>query len=193
VEKHRRCRHLVTAFGCALVVLLAGCGVTTAGGAGGTSSATNPASATASASASAATATATASGATAGVVTLAIAASQYSAADPIVVTIRNGGATIFAEQHNTSCSLILLERLVNGAWQPVYPCINGFPHPTVGQVAAGSAVVVQIVPVVTGDAEATGGTRWQAGTYRATLTYTTSQTASFNQGTTIYSATFAVS
>ena len=193
MEKQRRWRHVVLAVGCALVVLLAGCGVTTtgAGDAGPASSPTaNPA--TASASASAATATATASGATSGAVTLSVGAGQYSASDRVVVTIRNGGdTTIFAQQHNTSCSLILLERLVNGAWQPVYPCNDGFPHPTVGEIAAGNAKVVQLVPIVTGNAEGIGG-QWQAGTYRAALSYVTSQTASFNQGTIAYSGIFTV-
>lgn len=196
MEKQRRSRHYVLAMGCALVVLLAGCGVTTAGGAGdagpASSPTANPAAATASASASAATATATASGATSGAVTLSVGAGQYSASDRVVVTIRNGGdTTIFAQQHNTSCSLILLERLVNGAWQPVYPCNDGFPHPTVGEIAAGNAKVVQLVPIVTGNAEGIGG-QWQAGTYRAALSYVTSQTASFNQGTIVYSGTFAI-
>ncbi|HEX6798425.1 MAG TPA: hypothetical protein VF116_12015 [Ktedonobacterales bacterium] len=194
-KQRRRSRHYVLAFGCALVILLAGCGVTTGGSAdtSGTSSTTaNPATATASASASAATATATASGATSGAVTLSVGAGQYSASDRVVVTIRNGGDTsIFVQQHNTSCSLILLERLVNGAWQQVYPCNDGFPHPTVGEVAAGSAKVVQLVPLVSGNAEATGS-QWQAGTYRAALSYVTSQTTSFSQGTVVYSSTFAV-
>lgn len=198
MEKQRRCRRLVLAFACALVAALAGCGVTTAGGAGNTATPSNPtvnpATATASASASAATATATASGATSGAVTLTVGASHYSTSDPIVVTIHNGSKdTTYAEQHNTSCTTILLERLVNGAWQPVYPCVNGFPHPTVSQVAADSTQVVQLVPIVTGDAEGAGGVQWPAGTYRAVLNYTTSQTAAFSQGTIAYSGTFVVS
>lgn len=196
MKKQRCWRTYALPFACALVAslvaLLAGCGVTTTGGVGTSSTASNAATATVSASASAAAATATASGAAAGAVTLSVGASRYAASDRIVVTIHNGGDTsIYAEQHNTSCSLILLERLVNGAWQPVYPCNNGFPHPTVSQLAAGSTQAVQLVPIVTGDAAA-AGSEWQAGTYRAGLSYVTSQAASFSQGTIVYSGTFAV-
>lgn len=187
MEKQRRSWRPVLVFGCALAVLLAGCGVTTADDTGGTSStSTSPA-------AAAATATAAASGATSGTITLAVGASQYSASDRIVVTIRNdSGATVYAQQHNTSCSMILLERLVNGAWQPVYPCFDGFPHPTIGQVAAGSTRTVPLIPVITGDVQAAGGIQWQAGTYRAMLTYVTNQTTAFSHGTNVYSATFSV-
>lgn len=196
MEKQRRCQRVLLALGCALVVLLAGCGVTTAGSledtSGASSTTTNAATATASARASAATATTKASGATSGAVTLSVGAGHYSTSDRVVVTVRNiGDTTIFAQQHNTSCSLILLERLVNGAWQPVYPCNDGFPHPTVGEITPGSTKIVQLVPIVTGNAEAIGG-QWQTGTYRAALSYVTSQTASFSQGTVVYSSTFAV-
>ena len=193
MEKQQRCRGSVLALECALVVLLAGCGVTAADRAGSASNAaTNSATATASASAAAATATATVSRAASGVVALTVGTGQYSASDHIVVTIHNGAnTTIYAQQHNTSCSVILLERLVNSAWQPVYPCNNGFPHPTVSQIPAGGAQAVRLVPIATGDSEAIGGV-WQAGTYRAALSYVTSQTTSFSQGAIAYSGTFAV-
>lgn len=185
-------QRLTLALGYALILLLAGCGVTATGGASGPQSATSPATATA-ASHAAATQTAATSGATSGPVTLTVGSAQYAASDRIVVTIHNGsGAPIYAQQHNTSCSMILLERLVNDVWQPVYPCVNGFPHPTVGRVAAASALVVQLVPIVSGDAEATGGVQWPAGTYRATLLYTTNQATAFSQGTAAYSTTFTI-
>lgn len=191
METRIKVRRGLLALGCALVLVLAGCGVT-AGGAAGSSSATSPATATS--SATAATKTANASTATGGVVTLSVGAAQYAASERIVVTIHNtGGDTLYVQQHNTSCSMILLQRLVTGVWQPVYPCINGFPHPTIGRVTPDSSFAVQLVPVVSGDAEgAGGGIAWPAGTYRASLHYVTSPTASFSQGTTVYSAMFAV-
>lgn len=186
-------RRGLLALGCALIVVLAGCGVTARGGDGLSPTAASPATPTAAASASAATHTATTSGPTGGAVTLSLGAQSYATTDRIVITIRNGGgATLYVQQHNTSCSMISLQRLVNGVWQPVFPCVNSFPHPTVSRVAADSSVAVPLVPVVTGDAEGTGGVTWPAGTYRATLLYTTSQTASFGQGTTVYSGTFTV-
>ncbi len=194
METRSKARHGLLALGCVLVFILASCGVTTHGAAGGPPSAASPATATAVASAPVATTTeGTTSGATGGAVTLSVGGARYATSDRILVTIHNaGGTTIYAQQHNTSCSMILLQRLSGGVWLPVFPCVNGLPHPTVGRVAPGSAFGVPLVPVVTGDAEGTDGVTWPVGTYRAALHYTTSQTASFGQGTTVYSATFSV-
>lgn len=193
MQTQMRIRRELLVVGCALVLVLAGCGVTARGGAAGSSNATNPATATAVASASAATKTAAPTGASRGAVTLSVGGASYATSDRIVVTIHNGGGnTLYIQLHNTSCSMILLQRLAGGVWQPVFPCVNGFPHPTFGHVAPDSSFAVQIVPVVTGDAEGTGGMTWPAGTYRATMHYTTSQATSISQGTTVYSGTFSV-
>ena len=195
MEKPIHIQRVLIALGSALALVLAGCGTSPSGGVNGPSHAATSTTATASASAgtSASSATATASGATSGAVTLMVGAAQYAVSDRIIVTIRNGSsATIYVQQHNTSCSMILLEHVVNGAWQPVLPCVNSFPHPTVGRVMPGASFSVQLVPIVSGDAEATGGVQWPVGTYRAMLLYTTSQTTPVAQGTASYSGTFAV-
>lgn len=197
MEKHPYRSRLALAFACALAVLLAGCGVSATGDTGGASSVSHPATAiatpTATAGTPAHTATAPASNSASGMVTLAVVKAQFMPSEHILLTIHNGGSIpIMAEEHGTSCTMVLLEQLVNGVWQPVLPCVEGFPHPIVGQVPPETTIGVQLLPIATGDAEGTGGMQWPAGTYRAALDYVTNQTTSFSQGTIVYSATFAV-
>ncbi|HEU5440102.1 MAG TPA: hypothetical protein VFU88_12510 [Ktedonobacterales bacterium] len=128
-------------------------------------------------------------------VALTIGQAHYSSSASIGVTIHNAGSTtVYAREQSTNCSMVSLQRLVNGTWQPVYPCLDGRPHTTLGYVAPGAAVPVELVPQSAGSVEGggSGGASWPAGTYRAALSYTTSQSTAFGQGTLVYSSTFAV-
>ena len=59
-----------------------------------------------------------------GLVTLSVDATLYSTGDPIVVTLNNQSkGTIFFPDHLTNCSVILLQREVDGNWEEVKPCL----------------------------------------------------------------------
>lgn len=130
-----------------------------------------------------------------GAVTLSVGQAHFASSATIVIVVHNAGSTdIYAREQSTSCSMILLQRLVNGVWQPVSPCLDGFPHSTISTVAPGSAVSVELAPQSASSVEGEGGsgTAWPSGTYRAALSYTASQSANFGQGTLVYSDTFSV-
>jgi hypothetical protein len=58
-----------------------------------------------------------------GPVTLNASASVYQPGDTIVLILNNqSGQTIHFPDHLTDCTVILLQRLVNGIWTPVAPC-----------------------------------------------------------------------
>lgn len=55
--------------------------------------------------------------------TLNVSASVYQPGDTIVFILNNqSGQTIHFADHLTECTVILLQRLVNGTWTPVAPC-----------------------------------------------------------------------
>jgi hypothetical protein len=121
-------------------------------------------------------------------------ASHYKPSDIIAVTIRNStGKTAYAEANFTDCSVILVERFVASSWQPVNSCANGYPHPAVTQIKPGTEAVVQMSPTsASSDEQANATSDWPMGTYRASLTYTSSLSAAFGAGTTSFSTTFDV-
>lgn len=186
---------------------LAGCGAqvggaTAGGGASASGQATTQARSTAAAAPTstggAASATATrppaSTGGAVGQPQLILGAARFGPADDISVTVRNGAsATIYAEARFTDCSIIVIERQVAGGWQLVNLCADGAPHPTVAQLASGAQTAVDLAPsAASSGALADSSGQWPAGTYRAALTYTTSPSAAFSAGATIYSATFVV-
>jgi hypothetical protein len=187
-------RRALTALGCVLMLAVAACGTAGTNGNANRAYDAPPASTTATTTASATIAhpsTATPKS-TGGAVALSVGAAQYAGSSRVAITLHNGrSATIYAQEHGTSCSLVVLERLVNGVWQPVFPCADGFPHPQIVRVDPGAALTIHIAPVVTGDAQGLGAT-WPAGTYRARLQFVTSETIPFSQGAVVYSTTFTV-
>jgi hypothetical protein len=127
--------------------------------------------------------------ATSGPVTLALGKPQYAPADTIVVTIHNSLATpIFARDERSDCTLVDLERWVNGSWQAVAPCVNMQPVPRVVQLASGAALTQQLTP---GQSDFSGDA-WPAGTYRIAFAYVTSADQPFRQSTLAYSAGFTI-
>ena len=121
-------------------------------------------------------------------------ASKYETSDSINVVVHNSSSqTIYAVAHFTDCSIIALERLVGSSWQPVNPCKDGFPHPSVARIAPGADLSIQMPPVSASSAEQTNATtRWPLGTYRTALTYTVSLSAAFSAGTTVLSTQFVI-
>jgi hypothetical protein len=104
-------------------------------------------------------------------VTLTINKTQFGAEDPVIVTVHNGlTQTIWLGDRRTGCPSVVLERQVNGQWQPVNRCALG-PKPRSTALAAGAETVVQLDATTGIDT----GAGWPAGTYRATLSYTTDQ------------------
>lgn len=190
-----------------LALALVGCGVqvdgaTAGGGASASGRATTQARSTATAAPAstggAASATATrapaSTGGAAGRPALILGAARFGPADDISVIVRNdASATIYAEARFTDCSIIVIEQDVANGWQPVNLCADGAPHPTVAQLAPGAQTALDLAPsAASSGALASSSGQWPAGTYRAALTYTTSPTAAFSAGATVYSATFVV-
>jgi hypothetical protein len=134
-------------------------------------------------SATATTASGTPTG-TPGPVTLTPDRGRYAPGDPILVTVHDGLTTsIFAMNNHTSCTVVQLERLVNGSWQIQGTCVNMYPHPTLTEIKPGSSATVELLPAQGTD----GSTTWPVGTYRAELTYATNASQSSEQASIAYS------
>ncbi len=95
-------------------------------------------------------------------VTLQVGASEYAIGSTISVTIKNQSQqTILLTDHQTNCTVLLVERQVAGIWQPVALCklmIVTRVHP----LNAGGTSEVKLTAT---------STQWPAGTYQATLNY----------------------
>lgn len=175
VSRHKTTRRVV--FGGALLAValgLAACGVST--GALGQSSGTQVTTQTVIRS----TPTSTAGSNS---VRLVLGQARYHPGDLVRVTIENGlSHSISATDHHSSCTLIQLEKLVNGSWQPAGICRLMTPTRVV-DLPAGS-VAPQMVGLPTGQAA--------TGTYRMKLMYGVSSQSSSGQVGPAYSATFTV-
>lgn len=121
-------------------------------------------------------------------------ATYYAISDTITITVQNTtGRTIYARTSFTGCSIIALAYRTGSSWQPIHLCADGIPHPSITQIAPGGKVAIKLA-AATASSDANGGetAQWPVGTYRASLTYTTSADGSFSRGTTTYSSTFVV-
>lgn len=119
--------------------------------------------------------------ATTGPVTLSVDSTSYSTSDTISVTLTNRSSqTIYFFDHQTNCTVILLQRQVNGKWEDIDNCRLGRMS-ILQMLDAGQHLVVKLT--------APNG-NWPSGSYRATLSYSTSRQSSLQ--TTIYSAGFQV-
>ncbi len=172
---------------CASVLLLAACGVTT----GATNATQTPGGAQASPSASP---SATASAAATltlqpGTVAIALDQSHYTTSDTINATILNGlDHTIYAADHHTDCTVLVVEQQSDSGWQSVGRCLLATVTRLV-PFAASSQTAVQLAIGQAGN----GGVTWGAGTYRISLSYVNSDLATPDSGSTVYSATFTLS
>lgn len=196
MDRQRRMRQLALAAPIALALALAACAPamdeTSAGAASSPNSQATPV-ASAHTPTAAPTTTLQPSSAT-GQVRLSPSAARYTTADAITIMVHNNTSkTAYAVAHFTDCSIILVERLVAGNWQPVNLCVNGYPHPLVTQIAPGTETTVEVSPTsASSGAQADASSHWPAGTYRAELRYTSSQSTAFGAGISVFSTTFTV-
>ena len=162
-----RLRCLLAAIG--VGALIAGCGQTTGSPgspqAGATSSATSGASGQL----------------TSGQVTLTLDKQRYKPGDTVTATIHNGlSKAIWAEDHQTNCTVVTAEHLQDGQWQAVGRC--RLMTPTIMMpLAAGSATVQRLF-----------GAGWSGGLYRLTLTYTGGDEGAGGPGGVVHSAEFTI-
>lgn len=117
-----------------------------------------------------------------GPVTLGIGAASYQTTSTITVTLSNHSTqTIYFPDHLTNCTVVLLQRQVNGNWEAVNKCALAILtrwH----SLAPGQSLTVNLAP--------SPSRPWTAGIYRATLSYRTSSRS--GPQTTIYSPGFQV-
>ncbi len=129
-----------------------------------------------------------------GKITLTVSQTTYNASDAIIVTVANGlSESIFATPYYTSCTPVKLEIEVQGSWTTVGKCVRGQVTHVV-TMQAGSTTQLRLSPVAN-SARPNVTARWQAGTYRASLMYTTTSPDpdTYNpQGAVILSTPFSV-
>ena len=125
--------------------------------------------------------TATASGQlTGGQVTLTLDKQRYGARDAVVVTITNGlSRTIWAEDHQTNCTVLVAEHAQAGAWVPVGTC--RLMTPTRMTPLSAGATTVDL-----------NTSAWPAGNYRITLNYSAGDEGMGGPGGIVHSAEFTV-
>ena len=164
-----------------LIVLLAGCGRVSSGAAGDATSPTQTAMASM-------TATAGGRAAVANAVTITLDRAQYATSDTITVMINNGLATaITVVDHQTNCSIVVLQAQTNGGWQSIHNCRIMTPT-RLSHLAAGGVTRVRLVPG--GGQLAT--TPWAAGTYRVVMTYGAGASSTPNAGAEATSTPFTI-
>jgi hypothetical protein len=137
------------------------------------------------------TAAPTATHTTPGQVTLLLGKQRYGIQEPLLVTIRNGLQTdITLRDDGAGCTLLHVERLVQGTWQAVSQCA---PLP-----AGRHAVVIRpggaLLQRIDSAHEMDSGADWPVGTYRAILTYELRETSakSSHVDITVFSAEFTI-
>jgi hypothetical protein len=175
----------------ALALALASCGQTTTPSSGQSSMESNQTpTATSTVSQTGATVTPGANPPpTSGSVTLTLDQQRYTADSLIIVTIHNGTQhAIWAMDHQTSCTVLVLERQSQGSWYRVGQCALATPTRPVSIQPGGS-----LVQRISSYQEMNTGAGWQTGSYRATLTYHVGDdTTALTGGGIIHSSTFTI-
>jgi hypothetical protein len=167
---------------CASLLLLSACGLSS--GASSSARLTGGAQGSPSPSASAAASPAIQQGA----VAVVLDKTRYASGDTVNATILNGlDHTIFAADHQTDCTVLVVEQQTGAGWQRVGRCLLASPTRLVPFAASSQTAT----PLANGPA-GNGGASWGAGTYRVSLTYLNSDTDITAAGSTVYSATFTL-
>jgi hypothetical protein len=100
-------------------------------------------------------------------ITLTTDHASYTTSATIIVTLINGRSTsIFAFDHQTSCTILTLQRQTASGWQPVGGCAQGRMTVQV-EIKAGANMKITLSP----SAGQIHPAPWPAGTYRAVLNY----------------------
>lgn len=188
--KHLAPLTLALALALALIVpLLAACGVST--GPGDISSGTPTVSPTVSPSASATSVASTPTMSTqppTSAVTLSADQTAYSPSSTIIVKLTNNRSTsIFTFDHQTSCTILTLQRQTSSGWQNVGGCALGRATQRV-EIKAGETMTITLAP----SAGQIRATPWPTGTCRAALHYVLPGQNAGAAGTTVTTATFAI-
>ena len=187
VSQRGAVRHLAPlALTLALIVpLLAACGVST--GPGDVSSGTPTVSPSASATSVASTPTMSTQPPTSAV-TLSADQTAYSPSSTIIVKLTNNRSTsIFTFDHQTSCTILTLQRQTSSGWQNVGGCALGRATQRV-EIKAGETMTITLAP----SAGQIRATPWPTGTCRAALHYVLPGQNAGAAGTTVTTATFAI-
>jgi hypothetical protein len=116
---------------------------------------------------------------------------RYSACQNIQVVIANGlRATIYAVDHQTSCTIVTLQQQVGGTWQATGGCLLA----TVTRFYAikHSTAVAQILHPGSGSlrSQVNG---WAAGTYRIAFKWFLGGPEALHPSPTVYSSPFTIS
>lgn len=112
-------------------------------------------------------------GVTVGQVRVVVESGAYDRGSTIFAWAGNGlGQCIYATDHHSDCSIIVLERQVDSGWQPQADCQLATPTRTLA-LPPMQADFVRLAPPATG---AQPGI-WQAGTYRVAFSYHLGQDA----------------
>lgn len=121
---------------------------------------------------------------TPGHVIVATGKSQYAPSEAVDVTIANGlSSGILAADHQSDCTVLLIEHLSSQTWQSLNPCLLKTPTRLIA-FNVGSVTSQQLQPP-----SGQGASGWPAGTYRIAFTY---RKTSSGPETTIYSAQFTI-
>jgi hypothetical protein len=124
-----------------------------------------------------------------GGVSVDVGSGNYATTATIIATVHNElSESILATDHQTSCTIVQLQRQVNSEWQNQGGCALGIATRRV-TLAAGSSTVVQVTP----GAGQFSTTPWPTGTYRIAFTYQTGPLSAPAPSMTVYSTTFTVS
>lgn len=128
--------------------------------------------------------TSTGSGAaTPGQVTITTGKSQYAPAETIDVTIANGlPSGILAADHQSDCTVLVIEHLSGQTWQAQNPCLLKTPTRLI-PFSAGTTTQQRLVPPTGASAG------WPIGSYRIVFTYRQSPSG---PETTVYSSQFTI-
>jgi len=171
----------------ALVLTLAACGVTTTGEQQlGDPTSGSPTTTTASTTTPRGTPVASVRPSDA--ITLTTDHASYSTSATIIVTLINGRSTsIFTFDHQTSCTILTLQRQTASGWQPVGGCAQGRMTVQV-EIQAGANMKITLSPT----AGQIHPAPWPAGTYRAVLNYSL-QKQEMATGSMAASPTFSLS
>ncbi len=172
---------------CLSLLLLAGCGyngtATTSTGSPATVTAVTAITPGATTTAAAVTPSTTPN-AHSGNVTVQLSASGYHAHEAITVTISNGTAqTISFADHQSNCTVVLLQRQNTANWDSVNLC-KLMTLTRLLSLNAGKSTTAILQA---------SGTTWQTGTYRVAFGYSAGPDGSSGPATVAYSSVFQVS
>ena len=159
---------------CALALLVAACGVPASGIASGTPTPAQGGTPVSSVPPTSA-------------VTLVNDRPSYTPSSAITVLLTNHRATsIFTFDHQTSCTILTLERQTTSGWEATGGCAMGCPTQRV-EIKAGETMKILLAP----DAGQIHATPWPTSTYRVVLRYTL-QTGDTATGTQVTTPTFSI-